>query len=121
MRSGHQLTRWLMRQVHGIDIGRKPPTRARKNSAIVRDSKYLAWIRSLPCAGCGIEPAGEAAHTGADGGMRIKSSDTSCIPLCPACHRFGPRAYHVIGRPAFEQAHGLNIEELVGRLRARKI
>jgi cytochrome c553 len=109
-----------MKEVHGIDIGRKPPTRARKNSAIVRDYKYLAWIRSLPCAACGMERASEAAHTGSDGGMRIKASDTSCIPLCPRCHRTGSKAYHTIGRPAFEREHGLDIDALVAQLSAGK-
>ena len=36
----------------------------------------------------------EAAHSGSDGGMSMKASDYSCVPLCVACHRTGQHAYH---------------------------
>lgn len=120
MMTKHQLTRWLMREVHGIDIGRKPAKKATHLSGSrkpARDWRYRAWIRSLPCAVCSIEPAGEAAHTGRDGGMRQKASDYSCIPLCPDCHRCGPAAYHRIGRLEFQRRHELDIAALVDRLR----
>jgi hypothetical protein len=78
------------------------------NRSPARNHKYRAWIRTLPCACCGLEPAGEAAHTGSDGGMRQKASDYSCIPLCSDCHRFAAHAYHRIGRAAFETRFNLN-------------
>src|ERR1019366_2066802 len=81
-----------------------------------RNWKYKLWIRSLPCAICGLEPCGEAAHTGGDGGMAMKASDYSCIPLCPACHTFGPESYHVLGRGAWEARHAIDAAELVRRL-----
>src|ERR1051325_10822813 len=63
-----------------------------------RDEAYKNWIRSLPCMGCGREARSEAAHTGSDGGMSMKESDYSCVPLCADCHRLGPRAYHRMGQ-----------------------
>jgi hypothetical protein len=113
-RTTHQLTRWLMKEVHGIEIPRKPARRERAGPA--RNWRYRLWIRSLPCAVCGLEPCGEAAHTGDDGGLRQKSSDYSCIPLCPSCHTTGPAAYHVLGYLEFECRHSIDIDELVRRL-----
>lgn len=85
--NNHHLKRWLMREVHGVEIPRKPPKKATHSTGKPpRNARYRAWIRSLPCASCGIEPAGEAAHTGSDGGMSQKSSDYSCVPLCSQCH-----------------------------------
>lgn len=78
-----------------------------------RDWAYMAWIRKFPCAACETLKYIEAAHTGLDGGMRLKSSDHSCVPLCAVCHRVGPRAYHVIGRDAFEDLWKLNFVEMV--------
>ena len=109
-----QLGRWLMREVHGVIIPRKPARRALGGPA--RCWRYRQWIRSLPCAACGLEPGGEAAHTGSDGGMRQKASDYSCIPLCADCHRFGAGAYHAIGRRQFERRRSIDIDGLVRRL-----
>ena len=115
MRNTQQLGRWLMREVHGIDVPRKP-ARTEHGGGPARNWKYKLWIRSLPCAICGLEPCGEAAHTGGDGGMAMKASDYSCIPLCPACHTFGPESYHVLGRAAWEARHAVDARELVRRL-----
>lgn len=49
-----------------------------------RSEKYLAYIRSLPCCVCD-RPDTQAHHTEA-GGVAMKGSDLSCIPLCPICH-----------------------------------
>lgn len=54
-----------------------------------RGPEYKAWIRTLPCllawvAG-GCEGRIEAAHL-QRGGMGIKGSDASCIPLCGMRH-----------------------------------
>jgi hypothetical protein len=103
-----------MREVHGVDVPRKPARKEHGGPA--RNWKYKLWIRSLPCAICGLEPCGEAAHTGNDGGMAEKSSDYSCIPLCADCHRFGVESYHVLGRGAWEARHAVDARELVRRL-----
>ena len=117
MRMGFALRRWLAHEVLDKTI-QKPPQKASESRGPARDWKYRAWVRSLPCAACGIEPAGEAAHTGKDGGMRQKASDFSCIPLCRDCHTIGPHAYHSIGRKEFELRHNLDIGRLVLRLNA---
>jgi len=104
---------WLVWHV----LGRNPerdlrPTRR----GPARDWKYRAWIRTLPCAACGVKSQIEAAHTGSDGGMSQKASDYSCIPLCRNCHTAGPNAYHRIGKRNFERRHSLELNDLVRRL-----
>ena len=64
----------------------------------------MAWIRTLPCIACGVEGRSEAAHTGTDGGMSMKASDYSCVPLCSDCHTQAPGAYHRVGKRVFERA-----------------
>jgi hypothetical protein len=81
-----------------------------------RDEDYKAWIRTLPCIACGIEGRSEAAHTGSDGGMSMKASDYSCVPLCSDCHTQAPGAYHRVGKRAFEHRHGLSFARMVERL-----
>jgi hypothetical protein len=116
IRSGWQLRRWLAREILDKDIGRKPPQKERRGPA--RDSRYRAWIRTLPCAACGCSWNVEAAHTGSDGGMSMKASDYSCIPLCTNCHTMATDSYHRIsgGRQGFEISRGIVIAELVARL-----
>jgi hypothetical protein len=84
-----------------------------------RDPRYMAWIRTLPCAVCGSKWRVEAAHTGSDGGMAQKASDYSCVPLCRYCHTGRPGAYHRIGKGEFARAHGVNLGELVKALNLR--
>jgi hypothetical protein len=115
IRNQHQLERWLMREIHGIEISRKPPRRSIGNRGPARNWKYRQWIRSLPCSVCGLEPCREAAHTG-DHGLGSKASDYSCIPLCSDCHTFAAGSYHRLGRQEFERRHALEIHSLVGRL-----
>jgi hypothetical protein len=75
-------------------------------------------VRTLPCAGCGSTYAVEAAHTGKDGGMRMKASDYSCIPLCTDCHTMAANSYHrhPDGPEGFARGKGFVITELVKRL-----
>ena len=110
-----QLRRWLAREVWAetIQVARRTP---KPPKGPPRNMRYRAWIRTLPCLGCGVEGRSEAAHTGKDGGMRQRSSDFSCVPLCPNCHTFGNRAYHRIGRESFERYHGLKFAMIVKRL-----
>lgn len=53
-----------------------------------RDPKYLAWIRTQPCAACGFPPPCQAAHQRCLGGagIGIKPDDKSVLPLCFTCH-----------------------------------
>lgn len=50
-----------------------------------RDPKYLAWVRTLPCVICGKRDDIQVHHT-ETGGIGLKGSDYSVIPLCPVCH-----------------------------------
>ena len=81
-----------------------------------RDEDYKEWIRTLACCACGVERRSEAAHTGTDGGMSMKASDYSCVPMCPECHTQAPGAYHRIGKRAFEASRGLSFVALVAQL-----
>jgi len=102
-----------------VEHPRKAPRRqARVYRGPLRDWQFRAWVRSLPCAACQCTRFVEAAHTGSDGGMKQKSTDRSCIPLCAVCHRVGPRSLHQIGRTEFESVNGLTFEALVIRLNA---
>ena len=104
-------------------LGRKLPQRERigprpgpPRKGPARDEGYKDWIRTLACCGCGVEGRSEAAHTGTDGGMSMKASDYSCVPLCPDCHTQAPGAYQRIGKRAFEQSTGLSFAALVAEL-----
>jgi hypothetical protein len=95
------------------------PRRPRQRPVVrgpVRDWKFRAWIRSLPCAACKCMRFVEAAHTGIDGGMGQKAGDRSCVPLCAPCHRTDPGSYHQIGREQFAAEWNLDFEKLVQRL-----
>src|ERR1051325_8768537 len=92
----------------------KARNRVRRGPA--RDTRYRAWIRTLPCAVCGSKWRVEAAHTGSDGGMSQKASDYSCVPLCRYCHTGRRGAYHQIGKREFERRYGINLTEFVRAL-----
>jgi len=111
MRSSHALNRWIIQEVTGRDIGRKPVKRALAYRGPARDYRYRAWIRSLPSAVSG-QLGCEAAHTGGDGGMRQKSSDFSCVPLTRSEHA----ELHGIGKQDFEAKYGIEFKEVVRRL-----
>ena len=95
-----------MREVWDKEIPRE--RKPRRRTRAVRDEAHKAWVRSHPCCACGNSWNVEAAHTGTDGGMSMKASDDSLIPLCAWCHRLAPDSYHAIGKTAFEQARGLD-------------
>ena len=116
MRNRQDLEHFLAREVLGREIPRKPPQNERRGPA--RDAEYRAFVRSFPCTACGSSRNVEAAHTGSEGGMSMKSSDYSCIPLCPGCHRVGPFAYHRLGGAQFAARHGLDLAGECARLLA---
>ncbi len=101
------LGRYLLYAVHGVKPVRRSPRRRRQNG-IVRDWRYLAAIRTLPSIVSGLTPC-EACHTGSDGGMGIKASDLSCVPLT----WFEHREYHRIGKEAFERKYNLDLAAVV--------
>jgi hypothetical protein len=119
MLTGRHLQAYL---AHAV-LGRRLPQRERigprpglPRKGPARDEDYKAWIRTLACCACGTKERSEAAHTGEDGGMSMKASDYSCVPLCPDCHRQAPGAYHRVDKRSFERSHGLSFEALVVRL-----
>jgi len=85
-----------------------------------RDSRYLAWIRTLPCVVCGSARGIEASHTGPRG-LGQKSPDSSAIPLCVPHHRTGRDSYHKLGARRFAELHGLDIPALVRRLNLKPV
>ncbi len=129
---GKKLREYLAYQIHGKRSPspvKKPPQlarapipkkRAKPRKGPERSEAYKRWIRTLPCLSCGLEGKSEAAHTGTDGGMRMKASDYSCLPLCPACHTRNPDAYHSPGGKARLEARiGRACAEAAGELRGR--
>ena len=119
MLTGKKLEVYLAHVVLGHKLPR--PERIRPRSGPprrgpARDDEYKAWILTLPCCACGIEGRSEAAHTGNDGGMSMKASDYSCVPMCGNCHTRGPGAYHRVGKAVFERAHRVSFAALVARL-----
>lgn len=109
---GKALKAYLEHIQHGTKL---PPQRASlptrrpgpQRKGPPRDEDYKAFIRQLPCCACHRPAPSEAAHTGNQGGMSMKASDYSCVPLCAECHTRGPLAYHRIGKRAFERLHGV--------------
>lgn len=118
---GKQLEAYLAWKIHGkkppLSETRIAPRKGPQRKGPPRDEDYKAFIRALPCCACHRAAPSEAAHTGSDGGMAMKASDYSCIPLCPDCHTRGPLAYHRIGKRAFERVHGLRCARAVAELR----
>jgi len=107
--------RWAITEILG-----RPPRRTPKRQRArwpERDAAYKAWIRTLPCLVCGAHA--EAAHTGHDGGMGLKASDRSCVPLCHRCHRTGVRSYHAMGRRAFAALWCVDFDAVCARLNAQ--
>lgn len=52
-------------------------------SEYVRSKAYREAVARLDCYRCGVAGFSNAAHSDSDGkGGRIKSSDTTCYPLC---------------------------------------
>lgn len=103
------------RYLYFLVTGRKPPRRSPRRPGArkpARNWRYRAWIRSLPSAISGAYGC-EACHTGSDGGMSLKSSDYSCIPLTHVEHM----RLHALGRKQFEALHEVNLDRIVSSLR----
>lgn len=86
----------------------------------LRDPRYLAWIRTLPCVVCGSTRRIEASHTGPHG-LGQKSPDSSAIPLCYRHHRTGPDSYHRLGPREFAKVHNVDIAAIVRRFNTKPV
>lgn len=73
-----------------------PETRAVPREGAVRSPTYLAWLRTLDCAWCGVAGPSEASHHPEPGHGRMakKTDDLRALPLCTICHG----RYHAIGQ-----------------------
>jgi hypothetical protein len=81
----------------------------------VRDRKYLAWVRTQPCAVCGSWRWVESAHTGPRG-LSQKADDRQAIPLCRVHHQRGNLSLHKLGPVRFARLYHLDVAELIGEL-----
>lgn len=75
---------------------------------IIRDRKYLDWLRTERCAICGLVGPSDPAHIGT-AGKGLKSSDDEALPLC--------RYHHVVGHTKGEMLLFRNLAP-AGLLRA---
>ena len=75
-----------------------------------RDPQYLAWINTLPCAVC-FRTGPNEAHHAKSGGLGVKSSDYTAIPLCNEHHREWHDKYGKKG-PFGEEYIDMLIEQL---------
>jgi len=73
---------------------------------VARSEEYLEFVRMLPCCICKEWPS-EPHHT-ESGGVGMKGSDYSAIPLCRPHHR----ECHDIGKLTFQEKY-LDFAELV--------
>lgn len=87
----------------------------------LHDPKFLAWLRTKPCAcGCGRSAPSEAAHLRSAAleygkshtGMQEKPSDFWAVPLAALCHRL----QHHVGETKFWTERGINPFDLAIRL-----
>jgi hypothetical protein len=62
--------------------------RAKRTRNLRRRVQHLAFLRQLPCIGCGKAAPSEVAHvrTGTNSGMAVKPGDRYAVPLCSTCH-----------------------------------
>ena len=80
-----------------------------KTEKPVRDPKYLALVRRLPCIVCFSHRGVEAAHFGPRG-IGQRASDLDALPLCYRCHRTGTMSYHNLGAHEFIFVHRLDVK-----------
>lgn len=108
---------------------RIPRHRSKPRRGPLKDAKYLAFVRTIPCVVCilpwRIEKSGvsysnvqesstESAHVG-ERGLGQKCSDRETIPLCSAHHRTGRDSHHILGKGFFAH-HGLDKEKIIAEL-----
>lgn len=60
----------------------KPDPKPRLKADVVRSEPYRRYISALPCFMCRIEGFSQVAHGDEGKGAGLKSSDTTCYPLC---------------------------------------
>jgi len=85
------------------------------------ETLHLGSVANLGCCICDRlgypDTPAECHHPRTGVGAGRRSSHFDAIPLCPAHHRIGPEALHVMGRKAWERHHGVTELELLERVR----
>jgi len=70
-----------------------------------RNSKYMRFIKTLPCSVCGRMPSDPHHVKGkGEGGMGLKVSDIRSIPLCRLHHQEGDNS----GWQTFQRKYGID-------------
>ena len=75
-----------------------------------RDSKYINWIKNLPCIICQY-PRSDPHHS-ETGGKGTKASDYTSIALCHKHHQ----EVHQIGKKSFQKKYNISFKEECERL-----
>jgi hypothetical protein len=80
----------------------------------MKSSKYLAWVRTLPCALCHTDQGIQAHHQMGTKlrGTGTKVSDHRTIPLCSLCHS----ELHDHGYKTWEKKYGVTQDFLILRV-----
>lgn len=73
---------------------------------VIKDEKYLNWIRQLPCIVCDKKGPSDPNHIWNTGGGGGKYQDHLALPFCRPCHT----EYHHLGHEPFEKRKGLSFE-----------
>lgn len=99
-----------LKQPHGFMLPKAPLRQheVEKERRFI-DEKHLAFVRTLPCLGCGGDRAGVAHHIQmlrSRGG--IKEGDDVVVPLHGKCHNDFPGSLHVITEPKYWNARGID-------------
>lgn len=84
-----------------------------RKTTVMRDRKYLDWLKTRACVVCAVVHGGmlrygggcDPAH-GHSAGMRVKGPDKDAIPLCRRCHS----EQHSIGWTDFEAKYKIDRE-----------
>lgn len=111
-------------------IKRKKPFRPKRRvilraGNVPQNRKHREFIKTLPCILSGDERhvchgVTEAAHCGVDHGMRRKSPDETCLPMCSNLHRTGKFSHHSLPR-TFWDHWKLDREALILEYQARGV
>ncbi len=96
-------------------LQRHAPMKRKSRSKPIAEKRHHTLLASMECMACGAWPV-EVHHVRHDGKASISRNHRLAVPLCPACHRTGPNAVHVIGHPAFNEYWGINMFERAKRL-----
>lgn len=98
---------------------RKRPRMGVRQPSQIRCAGHLQWVRRHACcidgkAGhqCVGKIVAHHAREGADGGMGLKPSDSTTVPLCDMAHGI----VHQIGWQSFEARYGVDLSKIAAEL-----